>query len=242
MPIVDHATRLITCKLVYYGPGRSGKTTNLTYLHSALPSGQVGSLTSLATRRDRTLFFDYLPVDLGTVGEYRVRFQLYTVPGQQYYRAIRQLVLQGADGVAFIVDSQRHRWDENVESMQDLHANLAEHGVDVRSLPFVLQYNKQDLPESLVATVAELSVAHNFRSVPEFAADALHGNGVFDTLRSLGMRVLRRLGADEGTTTAKRASQALRTPRLTPAIASDVSSELLGASAGAPDVLASIVS
>ena len=101
MPIVDHATRLITCKLVYYGPGRSGKTTNLTYLHSALPGTQVGELTSLATRRDRRLFFDYLPVDLGTVGAYRVRFQLYTVPGQPYYRAIRQLVLQGADGIAF---------------------------------------------------------------------------------------------------------------------------------------------
>ena len=127
MPIVDHATRLITCKLVFYGPGRSGKTTNLTYLHAALPTGQVGSLTSLATRRDRTLFFDYLPVDLGTVGAYRVRFQLYTVPGQPYYRAIRQLVLQGADGVAFVADSQRHRWEENVESLQDLHANLAEH-------------------------------------------------------------------------------------------------------------------
>ena len=135
MPIVDHATRLITCKLVYYGPGRSGKTTNLTYLHSALPSGQVGSLTSLATRRDRTLFFDYLPVDLGTVGAYRVRFQLYTVPGQPYYRAIRQLVLQGADGVAFVADSQRHRWDDNIESLQDMHANLAEHGVDARICP-----------------------------------------------------------------------------------------------------------
>jgi mutual gliding-motility protein MglA len=198
MTIVDHATRLITCKLVYYGPGRSGKTTNLTYLHSALPKGQVGSLTSLATQRDRTLFFDYLPVDLGTVGAYSVRFQLYTVPGQPYYRAIRQLVLQGADGIAFVADSQRHRWDENTESMQDLHANLAEHGVDARTLPMVMQYNKQDLPESLAATAPELSAALNFRAVPEFSADALTGAGVFDTLRSLGMRVLRRLGADDG--------------------------------------------
>lgn len=199
MPIVDHATRLITCKLVYYGPGRSGKTTNLTCLHSALPKGQVGTLTSLATHRDRTLFFDYLPVDLGTVGEYRVRFQLYTVPGQPYYRAIRQLVLHGADGIAFVADSQRHRWDDNTESMQDLHANLAEHGVDARMLPMVMQYNKQDLPESLAATASELSDALNFRGVPEFSADALTGAGVFDTLRSLGMRVLRRLGADDGT-------------------------------------------
>jgi signal recognition particle receptor subunit beta len=195
VPIVDHATRLITCKLVYYGPGRSGKTTNLTYLHSALPKTQVGSLTSLATRRDRTLFFDYMPLELGTVGAYRVRFQLYTVPGQPYYRAIRQLVLQGADGIVFVADSQRHRWDENIESMQDMHANLAEHGVQARALPLVLQYNKQDLPQSLVATVPELSEALNFRAVPELPADALSGRGVFDTLRALGVSVLRRLGA-----------------------------------------------
>ena len=218
MPIVDHATRLITCKLVYYGPGRSGKSTNLTYLHSALPGTQVGELTSLATRRDRTLFFDYLPVDLGTVGAYRVRFQLYTVPGQPYYRAIRQLVLQGADGIAFVADSQHHRWEDNLECLQDMHANLAEHGVDARDLPIVMQYNKQDLPASLAASVAELSVALNFRGVPEFAGDALHGPGVFDTLRSLGMRVLKRLGADEGTETAQRAAHALRTPAFTPAL------------------------
>ena len=202
MPIVDHATRLITCKLVYYGPGRSGKTTNLTYLHTALPGEQVGTLTSLATRRDRTLFFDYLPVDLGTVGAYKVRFQLYTVPGQPYYRAIRQLVLQGADGVAFVADSQRHRWEDNIDSMQDLHANLAEHGIDARVLPMVIQYNKQDLPPSLAASVDELSVALNFRAIPEFAADAPHGTGVFDTLRSLGMRVLRRLGAEDAANVA----------------------------------------
>lgn len=195
VPIVDHATKLITCKLVYYGPGRSGKTTNLTYLHSALPDGQVGSLTSLATRRDRTLFFDYMPVELGTVGAYRVCFQLYTVPGQPYYRSIRQLVLQGADGIVFVADSQRHRWDENIESMQDMHANLAEHGVDVRGLPLVIQYNKQDLPSSLVASVPELSDALNFRGVPELPADALTGTAVFDTLRALGVTVLRRLGA-----------------------------------------------
>lgn len=220
MPIVDHATRLITCKLVYYGPGRSGKTTNLTYLHSALPDGQVGALTSLATRRDRTLFFDYLPVELGTVGAYNVRFQLYTVPGQPYYRAIRELVLQGADGIVFVADSQRHRWDDNLESLQDLHGCLAEHGVDARALPFVMQYNKQDLPPSLAVSVADLSVALNFRAVPEFAADALHGVGVFDTLRALGMRVLERLGADEGTESAKRAARALRTPISSPRIAS----------------------
>ena len=228
MPIVDHATKLITCKLVYYGPGRSGKTTNLTHLHGALPDGQVGELTSLATRRDRTLFFDYLPVDLGTVGAYRVRFQLYTVPGQPYYRAIRQLVLQGADGVAFVADSQRHRWDDNLESLQDMHANLADHGVDVRDLPVVMQYNKQDLPPSLAASVNELSAALNFRGVPEFAADALHGAGVFDTLRSLGMRVLRRLGADDGTTSAQRSRDAVRTPSARPVMADELATVGVG--------------
>lgn len=222
MPIVDHATRLITCKLVYYGPGRSGKTTNLTYLHSALPGTQVGALTSLATRNDRTLFFDYLPVDLGTVGQYRVRFQLYTVPGQPYYAAIRQLVLQGADGIAFVADSQRHRWDDNLESLQDMHANLAQHGVDARLLPVVMQYNKQDLPPSLAASVADLSAALNFRAVPEFAADALQGTGVFQTLRSLGTQVLRRLGADDGTTAGSRAAAALQTPIHAPALTGGV--------------------
>jgi signal recognition particle receptor subunit beta len=232
MPIVDHATRLITCKLVYYGPGRSGKTTNLTYLHSALPGTQVGALTSLATRNDRTLFFDYLPVDLGTVGQYRVRFQLYTVPGQPYYAAIRQLVLHGADGIAFVADSQRHRWDDNLESLQDMHANLAQHGVDARTLPIVMQYNKQDLPPSLAATVAELSAALNFRAVPEFAADALQGPGVFQTLRSLGTQVLRRLGAEDGTPAGKRAAAAMQTPAFQPAYAGVESGESLPALGG----------
>jgi hypothetical protein len=140
------------------------------------------------------------------------------VPGQPYYKAIRLLVLQGADGVAFVADSQRHRWDDNLESLQDMHANLAEHGVDARSLPIVMQYNKQDLPESLVASVAELSSALNFRSVPEFAADALRGQGVFDTLRSLGVQILRRLGAEDGTVAGSRAHAALRTPLSTPGV------------------------
>lgn len=237
MPIVDHAAGLITCKLVYCGPGRSGKTTNLTYLHSALPDEQVGSLTSLATQRDRTLFFDYLPVDLGTVGAYRVRFQLYTVPGQPYYKAIRQLVLQGADGVAFVADSQRHRWDDNVESLQDMHAALAEHGVDARSLPIVMQYNKQDLPASLACNVAELSTALNFRSVPEFSADALSGDGVFDTLRTLGRMILRRLGAEDSTPAGHRAATAMRTPlRSSIAITCDTEVSVSGSRNGSSEL------
>lgn len=218
MPIVDHATKLITCKLVYCGPGRSGKTTNLTHLHKTLPEEQAGELTSLATQRDRTLFFDYMPVDLGTVGAYSVRFQLYTVPGQPYYKAIRQLVLQGADGVVFVADSQRHRWDDNMESLQDMHAALAEHGIDARSLPMVMQYNKQDLPDSLIASVAELSAALNFRGVAEYAADATSGVGVFDTLRCLGRGILHRLGAEDATPAGRRAQHAMRTPLRSSAI------------------------
>ena len=233
MPIVDHAAKLITCKLVYYGPGRSGKTTNLTYLHSALPKAQVGSLTSLATRRDLTLFFDYMPLELGTVGAYRVRFQLYTVPGQPYYRAIRQLVLQGADGIVFVADSQRHRWDENVESMQDMHANLAEHGVQARALPLVLQYNKQDLPPSLLASVPELSEALNFRGVPELPADALSGRGVFDTLRALGVIVLKRLGAAAPTPKSSPAHQVEERPQSQPRAVEQSESISVGAGAGA---------
>ncbi len=197
MPMVDHATRLITCKLVYYGPARAGKSTNLLYLHSTLPDDQVGSLTSVSTRRDRTLFFDYTPAELGTVGAYQVRFQLYTVPGQSQNRAIRQLVLQGADGIAFVADSRRERLDENLASLQDLHLNLADQAVAARSLPFVFQFNKQDLSADEILSAEELSHALNFRSAPEFAASASDGTGIFDTLRALGMQVLRRLGTRE---------------------------------------------
>jgi signal recognition particle receptor subunit beta len=198
VPLVNRATREITCKLVYYGPGRSGKTSNLQYIHDRLPADRAGRMLSLATHGDRTLFFDFLPVDVGVVSGFTVRFQLYTVPGQVYYKSTRQLVLQGADGVVFVADSQRHRWDENLESMQDLHANLAEHGVDVRHFPLVIQYNKRDLPAASLATVGELSDALNFRGVPDVAADAVRGDGVFESLKATSGLVLRRLaGGDE---------------------------------------------
>lgn len=195
MPIVDHAKRVITCKLVYYGPGRAGKTTNLTYLHGALPASQVGHFTSLSTRRDQTLFFDYTPVELGTVGAHRVRFQLYTVPGDSENRSVRELVLQGADGVVFVVDSQQDHLFQNEASLQDLHRNLAEHGISARELPFVFQYNKQDLPPEELLSTPALSDALNFRGAPEFAAAAIAGVGVFESLRSVGLQVLQRLGA-----------------------------------------------
>ena len=193
MSLVNYATREITCKIVYYGPGRSGKTTNLHYIYGQVPSDRKGQMVSLATQTDRTLFFDFLPIDLGTISGFTTKFQLYTVPGQVYYQTTRKLVLQGADGVVFVADSQSRQLDENIESMQDLHANLAEQGVDARTMPLVIQYNKQDLPPELITPVPELDEALNFRDVPSFAADALHGPGVFETLRGISEQVLRRL-------------------------------------------------
>jgi signal recognition particle receptor subunit beta len=193
--IVNYATREITCKIVYYGPGRSGKTTNLHYVYEQVPDGRKGRMVSLATQTDRTLFFDFLPLDLGSISGFTTRFQLYTVPGQVYYKTTRRLVLQGADGVVFVADSQARQLDENVESLQDLHANLAEHGVDPRTVPLVLQYNKQDLPREMILPAQELDDALNFRGVPYFAADALHGRGVFETLRAISELVLRRLSS-----------------------------------------------
>ena len=177
MSLVNYQAREITCKIVYYGPGRSGKTTNLHYVYGQVPEDRKGKMVSLATQTDRTLFFDFLPLDLGTISGFTTRFQLYTVPGQVYYQATRKLVLQGADGVVFVADSQARQLQENIESFQDLHENLSEQSVDPRSVPLVIQYNKQDLPKDLIFTPEELSEAINFRGVPDFPADALHGPG-----------------------------------------------------------------
>jgi signal recognition particle receptor subunit beta len=196
--LVNYATREITCKIVYYGPGRSGKTTNLHYIHGQVPGDRKGQMVSLATQTDRTLFFDFLPIDLGQISGFTTRFQLYTVPGQVYYQTTRKLVLQGADGVVFVADSQSRQLHENIESFQDLHENLAEQGVDARTMPMVIQYNKQDLPPELITPVPELEDAVNFRGVPSFAADALHGPGVFETLRGISELVLRKLSAGRG--------------------------------------------
>jgi mutual gliding-motility protein MglA len=202
MPLVNYGAREITCKIVYYGPGRSGKTTNLHYIHSHVPEDRRGTMVSLATHTDRTLFFDFLPLDLGTVSGFTVRFQLYTVPGQVYYRTTRKLVLQGADGVVFVADSQIAKRQENIESLRDLHENLAEQGVDARAVPLVLQYNKQDLPRELVLEAAELDDALNFRGVPSHGAGALRGTGVFETLRSVTELVLRRLSPESAARSA----------------------------------------
>ena len=193
MSLVNYATREITCKIVYYGPGRSGKTTNLHYIYAQVPEDRRGTMVSLATQTDRTLFFDFLPLDLGSISGFTTKFQLYTVPGQVYYQTTRRLVLQGADGVVFVADSQARQLDENIESFQDLHANLSDQGIDPRSMPLVVQYNKQDLPGDLILPTTDLSDAINFRGAPEFSADALHGPGVFETLRGISEIVLRRL-------------------------------------------------
>jgi len=195
LSLVNYATREITCKIVYYGPGRSGKTTNLHYIYGQVPEDRKGKMVSLATQTDRTLFFDFLPLDLGSISGFTTKFQLYTVPGQVYYQTTRKLVLQGSDGVVFVADSQARQLDENIESMQDLHANLGEQGIDVRAIPMVIQYNKQDLPADLILPTDQLDDALNFRGVPSFAADALHGPGVFETLRGNSELVLKRLSA-----------------------------------------------
>lgn len=196
MSLVNFTTREITCKIVYYGPGRSGKTTNLQYVYGRVPEDRRGRMVSLATETERTLFFDFLPLELGSISGFTTRFHLYTVPGQVYYNSTRKLVLQGADGVVFVADSQARQLDQNIESMQNLQANLLELDEDARSMPLVFQYNKQDLPSDLILTPEELDQALNFWGVPSFPSDALRGEGVFETLRAVSELVLRRLSQE----------------------------------------------
>jgi signal recognition particle receptor subunit beta len=159
MSMINYASREINCKIVYYGPGLGGKTTNLEHVYEKVSPSTRGKLISLATETERTLFFDFLPVDLGTIRGFRTRFHLYTVPGQVYYNASRKLILRGVDGVVFVADSQADRAEANVEAMQNLYDNLSEHGYDLTKLPFVIQYNKRDLPDA--APVAELDAMLN---------------------------------------------------------------------------------
>jgi signal recognition particle receptor subunit beta len=191
MALVNYSTREITTKIVYYGPGRGGKTSNLQYVHAFVPEVRRGPMVSLATETDRTLFFDFLPLDLGDISGFRTRMQLYTVPGQVYYNATRKLVLRGADGVVFVADSQRERFDDNVESLRNLHENLLAEEIVLRDFPMVLQYNKRDLPD--VLPVDELDDVLNFRSLPAYAAAAVEGTGVFDTLKGISQLVLQSL-------------------------------------------------
>ena len=159
MSMINYASREINCKLVYYGPGLGGKTTNLEHVFGKVNPNARGKLISLATETERTLFFDFLPVDLGTVRGFKTRFHLYTVPGQVYYNASRKLILKGVDGVVFVADSQLERMEANIESMQNLYDNMAEYGYDLTRIPFVIQYNKRDLPNA--APVRDLQASLN---------------------------------------------------------------------------------
>ncbi len=224
MSMINHAAREINCKLVYYGPGLGGKTTNLEHVYGKVAPGARGKMISLATETERTLFFDFLPVDLGTIRGFKTRFHLYTVPGQVYYNASRKLILKGVDGVVFVADSQIERMEANIESMQNLYDNMAEHGYDLTRMPFVIQYNKRDLPNA--APIGELQAALNpgwpvsdpvrqrtmpdpnvpgeflvyqqdgewIERAPFYEAVALNGDGVFDTLKSISKLVLKSLG------------------------------------------------
>jgi signal recognition particle receptor subunit beta len=188
MVSINYAFKEICCKIVYYGPGLSGKTTNLQWVHQKIPTQTRGELISLATDQDRTLYFDFLPVDIGQIHGFSIKFQLYTVPGQVYYNATRKLVLRGVDGLVFVADSQRSKMDENIESYRNLVENLEGYGYDVEKLPLVLQYNKRDLPQ--ISSVDELESILNPRGLPHFETVAMQGMGVFDTLKCISKLVL----------------------------------------------------
>ncbi len=225
MSMINYASREINCKLVYYGPGLGGKTTNLEFVYNKVSPNSRGKLISLATETERTLFFDFLPVDLGTIRGFKTRFHLYTVPGQVYYNASRKLILKGVDGVVFVADSQIERMEANIESMQNLYDNMAQHGYNLTTIPFLIQYNKRDLPNA--ATIRELQAALNpgwpiedatrqkvspdpyhdgenlveqidgqwVERAPYFEAVAMTGEGVFDTLKAVSKLVLKSLGS-----------------------------------------------
>ena len=188
MSFINYSSREINCKIVYYGPGLCGKTTNLQYIFKRMNPESRGKMISLATETERTLFFDFLPVSMGEIRGFKTRFHLYTVPGQVFYDASRRLILRGVDGVVFCADSQLTRMDANVESLENLKINMREQGYDPDRVPLVLQYNKRDV--NGVASVAELHALLNTRNVPEFEAVATTGVGVFETLKAIIKLVL----------------------------------------------------
>jgi signal recognition particle receptor subunit beta len=188
MSMINYASREINCKLVYYGPGLGGKTTNLEHVYRKVSPNTRGKLISLATETERTLFFDFLPVDLGTIRGFKTRFHLYTVPGQVYYNASRKLILKGVDGVVFVADSQIERMEANLESLDNLRVNLGEQGYDLAKVPYVVQYNKRDLPNA--APLEEMRRLCNPSGAPDYEACATVGKGVFETLKAVAKGVL----------------------------------------------------
>jgi mutual gliding-motility protein MglA len=188
MSFVNRMSKEINCKIVYYGPGLGGKTANLNYVFAATRPESRGKMISLETETERTLFFDFLPLDLGKIGEYKVRFHLYTVPGQVFYDASRKLILKGADGVVFVADSQSARMEANLESLENLEQNLAAFNSSLARMPHVVQYNKRDMPE--VSSVAEMRETLNLHKAPDYEAVAKTGTGVFETLKGLAKLVL----------------------------------------------------
>jgi signal recognition particle receptor subunit beta len=191
MTFINYASREINCKLVYYGPGLGGKTTNIKHVYEKTNPGSKGKMISLATETDRTLFFDFLPLDLGEIRGFRTRFHLYTVPGQVFYDASRKLILKGVDGVVFVADSQVARMEANLESLRNLELNLKDQGYDLRTIPYVLQLNKRDLPTAM--PVDEMKKQLQFKDEPVFEAVASQGTGVFETLKTIAKMVLMEL-------------------------------------------------
>jgi len=205
---INFALKEVNCKIVFYGPGMSGKTTNLEIVHQKAPEENKGELTSISTDGDRTLFFDFMPLDLGNVAGMRTKFQLYTVPGQVYYNSTRKLVLQGVDGVIFVADSDPEKMPENIESYQNLIDNLTEYGKDIRELPHVIQYNKRDLPNAM--SVEEMDRQMNKFGVPTFEAVAYTGEGVFPTLKTLAGMVLESIDRMDSRSSKRPAAEAPR--------------------------------
>ncbi len=191
MSFINYSSREINCKLVYYGPGLGGKTTNLQFIYARTSPEAKGKMISLATETERTLFCDFLPLSLGEIRGFKTRFHLYTVPGQVFYDASRKLILKGVDGVVFVADSQTERMEANIESLENLRMNLTEQGYNLDKLPYIIQYNKRDLPNA--APLDELRTLLNPTRVPEFEACATTGVGVFETLKAIAKAVLTEL-------------------------------------------------
>ena len=188
MSFINYSAREINCKIVYYGPGLGGKTTNLQFIFKKTDPDNKGKMISLATETERTLFFDFLPLSLGSIRGFKVRFHLYTVPGQVFYDASRKLILRGVDGVVFVADSQVERMEANIESLQNLQKNLAEHGISLATIPYVIQYNKRDLPN--VISLEEMQKVLNPKGTPYFEGVAMSGKGVFETLKEIAKQVI----------------------------------------------------